>query len=298
LSSRLTECLCVGLAVAISCLGIRPALCEEPGRELGRVKIKPLRETSGIAASRQNADTVWLHNDGETAHLFAVKTSGKVAGQVRLPAGIEDLEDIAIGPGAGDAGDCLHLGDIGDNDADRREVRVLRFVEPRLDAVANLVARDVEAFRLTYPDGSHDAEALMVDPLTGDLLIATKQDGRTRVYRAAAVQLQNGERTELQAIATLSIGGVSAGDISADGRRLALRSESKGWLWKRGGDEPWDEVFLNEPREIPVRGRRQSENGEAIAIAHDGASYLTISEGKNERLYAFPIGDISDSPRN
>jgi hypothetical protein len=287
----------MGFFVGSSFLEAKPAWCEEPGRELGRVKIKPLRETSGVAASRQNADTVWLHNDGEAAHLFAVKTSGKVAAQVRLPAGIEDLEDIAIGPGSDEA-DSIYLGDIGDNDSDRREVRVLRFAEPRLDAVAQLVAHDVETFHLTYPDGAHDAEALMVDPATGDLLIAIKQGRRTGVYRAAAANLKNGGRAELQTIAILNIGEVSAGDISADGRLLALRSESEGWLWERQGAEPWDEVLLNEPHEIPVRGRRQGENGEAIAFAHDGASYLTISEGKNERLYAFPIAAIPRPPRN
>ena len=50
----------MGFFIGSSFLEAKPAWCEEQGRELGRVKIKPLRETSGIAASRQNADTVWL----------------------------------------------------------------------------------------------------------------------------------------------------------------------------------------------------------------------------------------------
>jgi hypothetical protein len=286
------------LRVSLAGLGLAGFLCSHGAattqgataeRELGRVKIKPLRETSGIAVSRQNPDVVWLHNDGEASHLFAVSTTGRVAAQVRLPRGIEDLEDIAIAPAADEQHDELFLGDVGDNDGDRREVRVYCFAEPKLGAKSELIADEVRIYRFSYPDGPHDAEALLVDPRTRDLMIATKEEGRTRLYSAAAAELRDGAWVRLKLLCELKTDQVSGGDISRDGRSLILRSENRGWLWQRQPGESWETVIAGPPREVPVQGRRQGENGEAVAFAADGRAYLTVSEGKDERLYAFPL---------
>ena len=44
----------------------------------------------------------------------------------------------------------------------------------------------VDALRLRYPDGPHNAEAMLVDPRTGDLVIITKvaTGGPAGVYTA------------------------------------------------------------------------------------------------------------------
>ena len=59
-----------------------------------------------------------------------------------------DAEDLAAGPDG-----SLWVGDIGDNDQRRSTVAVI-VVPPRGEPVLH---------RLTYPDGPHDAEALLVD---------------------------------------------------------------------------------------------------------------------------------------
>ena len=73
---------------------------------------------------------------------------------VNVPAAV-DWEDIAID------GKTIYIGDIGDNAAVRPSIVVYRVTEPAL------TAKSVNAttFTLRYPDGPHDAEALMVDPL-------------------------------------------------------------------------------------------------------------------------------------
>ena len=55
---------------------------------------------------------------------------------------------------------------------------------------------DAEEIRLTYPDGPHDAEALFVDPVSGDLFIVHEGEGAgTAVYgRAAEICGQAGRR--------------------------------------------------------------------------------------------------------
>jgi hypothetical protein len=266
-----------------------PAHGAESGMELGRIKVKTLQETSGIAASRQNTDILWMHNDGEGKRIYAVKLSGKVAAQLRVPDVIKDLEDMAVGPGPEEGIDYLYLGDIGDNERDRREVQVVRFAEPAINGNGQLRAEGAEVFQLRFPNGSHDAEALLVDPIHGDIVIVTKEEDRARVFMASAGNLQTGETAKLQLIAELEVNQISAGDISRDGSLIALRREDRGWLWQRHEGETIADALAKRPREIPVRGSRQGDNGESLAFAADGRSYFTISEGKNERLYAFPV---------
>jgi hypothetical protein len=263
----------------------------DTGRELGRIKIKPLQEVSGIAASRRHEDVLWMHNDGEAKHVFAVKTSGKIAAQVKIPEAVEDVEDMAVGPGPEEGVDYLYLGDIGDNDGNRREVRVVRFAEPSLDDERGQPkVRNAEVIRLRYPDGSHDAEALLVDSTTGDLMIVTKEDRGARAYIAHAARLSDrASHVTLEELAALEAEQVSAGDISSDGRWVLLRNEEQGWLWERAPGEPLADALQRPPVVVAVRGDKQGDNGESVAFGPTGQSYYTVSEGKDERIYEFGL---------
>ena len=74
-------------------------------------------------------------------------------------------------------------------------IDVYRVAEPRVGAGATAPA---DRLRLRYPDGAHDAEALLVDPLRGDLVIVTKVLGAARAYRTSA-RLPAGSQTTLRA---------------------------------------------------------------------------------------------------
>src|SRR3954471_803181 len=139
-------------------------------RNIGKIKLKTLREISGVAASRQNPDVLWVHNDGSSRFIFAVNTSGKLVALASWSIEIEDFEDIAIGPGPKSGVDYIYVGDIGDNNAQRSEIRVVRFAEPDVSQAhaGQIEVQAAEEFRLSYPDGPHNAEALIVDPLSRD----------------------------------------------------------------------------------------------------------------------------------
>ncbi len=85
-----------------------------------------------------------------------------------------------------------------------------------------------DALTFTYPDGAHDAEALMVDPVSGDLVIVTKDwtlTGHSQVFRAPG-DLAAGSTTVLEQVARLDLPFgtlVTGADVSADGRVVALR---------------------------------------------------------------------------
>src|SRR5690606_9928439 len=55
----------------------------------------------------------------------------------------------------------------------------LSSAEPEVPATgraAEVTLNDVVRFTLMYPDGAHDAEGFMVDPLTGDFYLVTKRE--------------------------------------------------------------------------------------------------------------------------
>lgn len=283
--------------VAIPVVGLsgwvlfRPLHGAELPSETGRIRTNRLRETSGLAASRLNPDVLWLHNDGDGKEVYAVGIDGRMRARIRIRAKLEDVEDIAIGRSLNGAPDFVYLGDIGDNDEERREVQVVRFEEPALrpESDDQEFAVRVESLPLKYPDGSHDAEALMVDPLSGDLFIATKEERVTRFYRAAADKLRSGPTIGLELVGSARVGEVSGGDISATGDAIVLRSEDRGWLWGRKAGESVEAALRRAPRRILVRASRQSENGESIGFRADGRGYYTVSEGEHEPVFYFPL---------
>ena len=260
-------------------------------REVGRVRATELRETSGLAASRRNPEVLWVHNDGGARQVYAVSTAGALIAEIRLRKKVDDIEDIAVGPGKEDTVHYVYVGDIGDNESNRRKIRLVRFPEPDLIGQSNarLRADGVEVFELKYPDGPHDAEALMIDPLLGDVLIVTKEDGRSRMYRAALGSLREDAENPLELVGYLSVDEVSGGDISASGNLVALRSEGRGWLWSRRPGENVFAAMQRAPRIVLTRGRSQAQNGESIGFHPEGRGYYTISEGPLEPIYIFPL---------
>ncbi len=261
-----------------------------PARTVGRVAAKQLDEVSGVAVSRRQPDVLWMHNDGDAKYVYAVRPSGQTVARVKVPGKTDDVEDIAIGPGPRRGIDYLYLGDVGDNDERRREIRLLRFAEPSVSLPGvRAAATDVEEIRLTYPDGPHNAETLLVDPVTGDVLIVTKEKRRGRVYVASAASLTADAPVTLQRLGDVDCQYVSGGDISPSGDVIVLRRESQGWLWRRPDGTSVGDALRAAPQEIPVRCRGQALNGEAIALVADGSGYYTISEGEHEPICLFSL---------
>ena len=160
---------------------------------------------------------------GRSAAPAALRTDGSLIASLDVPgAEAADWEDIAVGPG----GDLL-VGDIGDNDARRGGIDVYRVPEPRLADGAAATA-PATRLRLTYPDGPHDAESLLADRRTGEIVIVTKRlSGRTGVYvaRRRRAARPPPRPCATPATSSLGLGGLAtAGDVSADGATIAVRT--------------------------------------------------------------------------
>lgn len=250
----------------------------------GSVANPILTEVSGIAASRANPGTLWVHNDsGGDPAVYAVGADGADLGAFPLEGVVAlDWEDMALGPGPDPERAFLYVGDIGDNFAFRPQIFIFRVAEP--DPASPGPLTDVATIRLVYPDPGVDAEALAVDPLRGDLFVFTKEDGRSRVYRAAAEALDDADPVELRLVATLQLPEgvtVTAADFTGDGSVIGLRSYEQVWLFARR-DLDAAAAFTSPPCSAPSPEEVQ---GEALTFDPRTGDYLTISEGRNKEVF-------------
>jgi cell division septation protein DedD len=259
----------------------------------GSIDSTEIGELSGLAASRLHPGVLWAHNDsGDTARVFALAEDGTALGSYTVRgAEAVDWEDIAVGPGPEPGSSAVFIGDIGDNLAARTDgVTVYRVLEPdaRPDGTGGELA-GADTLRLVYPDGPADAEALIVDPLSGDLVIVTKDLlGNSRALTALAADLVSGTPIELSDAGPVSIdpsigGGlvglpstmVTAADVTPDGRWVLVRTYQAVLAYERPEGEPLVAAFGSSPCTGPSATESQ---GEAIAVTSDGSAYLTASE--------------------
>ena len=251
--------------------------------KLGPVAAPELTEASGLVVSRAQPGVFWAHNDsGDGPRVFALDHGGALLRAFTLSgAAAVDWEDMAIGPGPS-PGDWLYLGDIGDNAAARPSITVYRLREPDLArAPADLPA---EAIELRYPDQPRDAEALLIDPLTGDLILVAKGDP-TRAFRLPAPLAAGGPYTlEELLIPELPLPFVTAGDFAPLGDFIALRGYVQAALWLRPPGATVAQALAAPPCLLPLAAEIQ---GETLAIAPGGAGYYTVSEGAAPPIWWF-----------
>jgi hypothetical protein len=149
-----------------------------------------LTESSGIVVSRAHPGVLWTHNDSKGGpYLYATDLHGTDRGTVRVAgAAAVDWEDIALGPCPRQAGDCLYIGDTGNNSLRRGSVTIYAVPEPDLpDAPVHTgrMTKPALALTLRYPGGPDNVEALYVSPGDSAIYLVSKgRNGRVRLYRA------------------------------------------------------------------------------------------------------------------
>ncbi len=268
-------------------------------RALGKIESAELDEISGIAASRRQPGVFFVHNDsGDVPRFFAVNEAGRTLAEIGLPVPrLVDVEDIAVAGGPGGKS-MVYLADIGDNGARtglgfaRRVVTVYRAQEPDLTAKhpGKFALGKVDALNFSYPDHGHDAEVLLVDPVSGDLYIVTKEsDGQSIVFRAKA-PLSTGPAHELEQVGRLVFGRGSlpgnhmptGGDVAPTGEAIVIRTYSSTFVWDRPAGASIAEALQGPPRAVPTPAQPQ---GEAVTFAADGRGLYTISETAHQQLF-------------
>lgn len=237
-----------------------------------------LTEISGLVASRSQPGILWVHNDsGDDAVVYAIDLDGRTVAEVRL-IGIDavDCEDIALGTGPSD-GDYLYLADIGDNAGARETICIYRLPEPQIEIRENgqIVQLSVECdvIEAVYPDSPRDAETLLVDPISGDVVIVSKDFIHARAY---CVPVGAAGIATLEFLIELPWGFMTGGDISPDGSSILLRGYWNAEIWPRSIEGDWWTTLGFPGCPVPLALESQ---GEAIGFSGDGTGYFTVSEG-------------------
>lgn len=245
----------------------RPSNTAGPCTVVDRALLPDVPEASGLAASRRYDQLLWTHNDsGNDAVLFAIDTSGVARGRVRVPSRLRDWEDISAAPCI--SGDCLYIGDIGDNSMARRNTQVLVIPEP--DPKDAQTARP-DTYTVTYADGPHNAEAMFI--VGGRLFIVTRD--RVGGLYASATPLAGNHTVMLQRLSELGLVGVTDAEASPDAAAVAVRTTDEVVLYQTA-DLVRGEI---KPRaRIPIEGLREPQ-GEAVALGENGMLYLA-GEGR------------------
>jgi hypothetical protein len=265
----------------VAATSLSPAIASQRGeaapcQPAGPLVAMPgLAEASGLAVSRRTPGRLWAHNDGESV-LFSLNARGSVTGRVQLTGvKVEDWEAIAVGP-CGTAS-CIYVGDIGDNEAKRKRISIYRLTEPE---GASGTAAIADVFHATYPDGSHDAETLLIGG-DGRMYVVTKGDtGAIAIYRFPAA-LRPGASVVLEAVgAPLSKkpgeeSRVTDGAVSPDGQTVVLRTGSSLAFYRTA------DLFAGQWREtsrVDLTSLKEPQ-GEGVAIGTDHTVFVAGEGG-------------------
>jgi hypothetical protein len=258
-------------AAALLCLA-QPAVAAEAEVAL-RIQDPRIVESSGLAVSRRHPGVLWTHNDsGDAARLFAVGRDGRVLATLAF-AGVEARDWEAMAAGRDDRGrPALFVGDIGDNQSLWPSVTVYRVAEPARLRDATVAVR---RYRLRYADGPRDAEALLVDPRSNRLYIASKDPAGGGLYRAPA-RLRT-DRVNLLRRVAAAPPLVTDGAFSPDGRVLVLRDYQEAHVYAAPGRRVGGLVL---PPQV---------QGESVAVEAEGRAVLAGSEGFGSQVWRVPL---------
>ena len=140
----------------------------------GKVKHEAINEASGLIATE---NWIWIHNDsGDSATLYAIDRDGNRRATSKIEGAFaRDWEDMTDFSDNGK--DYFLIGDIGDNKERSPEVTFYVIEKPSSDTPSHLLY----TFTATYENiGPKDAEAIIVDPNTNELMLITK--GRDGIF--------------------------------------------------------------------------------------------------------------------
>lgn len=272
----LARALALGAAVLMLLLG-SPGPASAATEALCRVGDERLPELSGLAADGRRLYAV--NDGGSSLEIFVLGRNCAVRRVISAPIDPYDIEDMALAPDG-----TFWLADTGDNGRRRDTIAVLK-VSPTGRAVL---------YRLTYPDGRHDAEALLLDRAGVPHVVTKNVFGRSGVYRPARALSAPGP-TPLKLVGKVVIadtetpgepvGGagsllVTGGAVNADGTVIALRTYTDAYLYPVS-DGNLATALGAEPVRVPLPGEGQ---GEAVAFEPDG-TLLSASEGVGEQIH-------------
>ena len=267
-----------------------------------------LLEASGMQASFSREGDFFVHNDEGEPVLYAIDQTGADHGSVLIvPAKNKDWEDITSVPV--DEGRWLVVGDIGDNKAKRKSIKLYFVEEPKPGEFDRYSGRlDLKhTISLKYPDGPRDCESMAFDPVSNQILLLSKRDKPARLYAIdleTALTEGKAELAFLGAIASLRpptsrdrfkwggktdfISQPTGFDISSDGSYAVVITYRSLYRFRRKPGEDMISALQRKPDEVVGPPSIQNE---AISFSADGKSIYVTTEKRPAAVFRFEFTD-------
>lgn len=230
-------------------------------------------EASGIADSKTVPGSLWVEQDSNNPNnLYLLAHTGKHGKVVNLKGLVNrDWEDLVLSKGPDPAKEYLYLADIGDNMLQYDQYFIYRFPEPAA-GIDTVLSTEKIAFK--YPDGSHNAEAITVDPATREIYIFTKAESISKVYKLAYPQSVTGINTAVL-IGELALPQVVSAALSADARELIVKTYTSLQYFTLQQGESIATAIKRPALSLKYQWELQ---GEAICFKNDNSGFFTLSE--------------------
>jgi hypothetical protein len=212
-----------------------------------------VNEISGITDSKLNPDYLWgIEDSGNPPQLYFIGHGGNVSKKIYLKGvSNRDWEDMALFNGE------IYIAETGDNAEIYSNYSFYKFAEPSagMDTVSV-----IETINFTYPDGSHDAEAFLMDSLTKNIYIITKRDNPSRIYRLNYPYKVN---NTVSLVGSLPYTGVVS--AASFGKEIIIKTYT----------QSMEQSLKRSYTSLPYVTEPQ---GESISFATNGSGFYTISE--------------------
>lgn len=263
----------------------------KPGTKVCATSDDRLGSLSGLAVNSNGMYVVNEQGGQTTAELDVYRlnpASCEVQKVLRDPRQPNTPEDVATSPD-----NAVWVADVGDPGKQRDKVALWKFA-PGADQ-ANL-------YRLTYPDGPHDAAALLLGP-NNTPVIVTKELGTGKLY-APTGQLSEDNAVPMKQVGAVPVtqtgtsggplGATSqrvfvGGAVSPDGKKAVLRTYTDAYEWDISGDLATS-LTKGKPRRTPLPNE---PDGRAISYSADGKSYLTITSAAQPVIDRYTPGNAA-----
>ena len=241
-----------------------------------------LPEVSGLV---EVGDRMLVHNDGgDHLDVYVLDRTCAVVTVHSAPVDPYDPEDLALAVDG-----TVWLADTGDNTGTRPTVALLALHADGSSSV----------YRLAYPDGPRDVEALLLAPDGTPHLVTKEVLGASAVYRPVSALVEDGtvgltEVGGVDFVLTGTPGGpvgragqlmVTGGAVAPDERYVALRTYTDAYVWPLTGSDVAG-ALAGEPRRVALP---EAAQGEAVSFTGDSSALVVAGEGLPSDVTVVPL---------
>lgn len=276
--------------------------------QCGTAYKKVLKEISGLACSRTTPGYLWAHGDeniDDKKKIIAIipnaqSKSEELVMTVNITGdpGRDDWEDIATG--IYNNTNYIFIGAFGDNKLQYKDKYYIYFFEEPTITSDSTVSQSVNYIKFGYPDNkAHNTETLMYDNVEQMFYIADKvEDGVCHLYK---LPFRTDYGTGLQTLTEVcALGNGSAfnyltgGDITPDGKWMAIKSKPYVLLWERQGNESLSQTAQRRP--VQIAAYQEEAQGESLAWEDNTTFYTTSDQTSDQPIYKYTRVISEDNP--